>query len=803
MKYPRIYSISTVGILRHYNQDYLINSTRTDFTGNNGTGKSIIADLIQLIFIPDRDFFAFGTDSEGRHISSLPYKVPEAYAFMNIEVESDTFVTIGVCIASNESSKSLIRPFIIINSEDPVKPLSEIGFGGDKLPFYQHFTKDKKIPNLKDLTRHLRDSHALSLLSYTYKADKTEYYEFLYKHIIPINLTLESNLKAFANVIQSFSRAKSLKASDSKSLKNFLFEVDHKASNETLKKNKEQLDELLHKYKSLEDDIRELEEKQIKLEALDRKEKAKSNAYQEYAKCLILKKRRELKQTEKEHLKAENRRVEQEQLKIELETRNPKDKEKIEALKKEGLTLKQTHELLIEYREKSIELHKYETFIQKIKAINPPKISYDFNEEVSYNRYTDEGMIGDIASYKMLHDQYESLETIEHKCREQRRAIERKKEELNREIVTQRQILEIMTSDQEGSLFHEVLKSSIKLSPEQETILFHLITVIWKKPLKGIELGMRYSEDLSILDSSNIEYDERANGYWLNLGNLKEFVPKSDKKRLLDNTDNIEKSLKEEASKFRETIRHSEDKIQMLEAYQHGKVDTAEGLGLTLHVELRNFEEISKKAHLTQQAVNVIKEKEEKLKYIKGELSQLQEKIPFEVKDESIDLQIDEAKSATEENAKVLSGLQIEHAKNEEKLKNSKTRLIDLQKSITQSTQTVNSKKLDFIESEEKFKKVIPDFKIEMGDETYFKGVEPLPLKEKYDELNADYVSEYKMIIEKFKKINNPEIREQLDQSSFSFQILEKVLLGNKISHRDKITDLLRKATVVDKILFV
>ena len=49
-KYPRIYSISTVGIRNHNNADFLIHPLRTDFTGESTTGKSLIgADIPQLI----------------------------------------------------------------------------------------------------------------------------------------------------------------------------------------------------------------------------------------------------------------------------------------------------------------------------------------------------------------------------------------------------------------------------------------------------------------------------------------------------------------------------------------------------------------------------------------------------------------------------------------------------------------------------------------------------------------------------------------------------------------------------------
>ena len=58
--------------------------------------------------------------------------------------------------------------------------------------------------------------------------DILTYYRFLYdKNILPVNLSQRKNLKAYAKVIQSFSKAKTLKISGnhaSRSLKEFLFE---------------------------------------------------------------------------------------------------------------------------------------------------------------------------------------------------------------------------------------------------------------------------------------------------------------------------------------------------------------------------------------------------------------------------------------------------------------------------------------------------------------------------------------------------------------------------------------------------
>ena len=61
-KFPRIYSLSTVGNRKHYNSDYRFHPFRTDFVGDSGVGKSIIADVLQLILVGEREFKS-ATDS--------------------------------------------------------------------------------------------------------------------------------------------------------------------------------------------------------------------------------------------------------------------------------------------------------------------------------------------------------------------------------------------------------------------------------------------------------------------------------------------------------------------------------------------------------------------------------------------------------------------------------------------------------------------------------------------------------------------------------------------------------------------
>ena len=151
MKYPRIYSISTVGILKHYNQDYLLHPIRTDFAGSNGVGKSIIADLLQLIFISDSRIFRFGTegiDNASRQLSTLPYKTNHAYAFLNIEVRSGWFITIGVYIPKNKSMR--IKSFMVLKDNNIEKSIDELVYSRSELLTNGSFIINKAIPAIED-----------------------------------------------------------------------------------------------------------------------------------------------------------------------------------------------------------------------------------------------------------------------------------------------------------------------------------------------------------------------------------------------------------------------------------------------------------------------------------------------------------------------------------------------------------------------------------------------------------------------------------------------------------------------------
>ena len=105
--FPRIYSLSTVGIRNHYNSDYRFHPFRTDFVGDSGVGKSIIADVLQLILVGEREFKSATDSSSEREARKLIIE-RYGYVFLNIAINTGQFIVIGMYISATS-----IDPFII------------------------------------------------------------------------------------------------------------------------------------------------------------------------------------------------------------------------------------------------------------------------------------------------------------------------------------------------------------------------------------------------------------------------------------------------------------------------------------------------------------------------------------------------------------------------------------------------------------------------------------------------------------------------------------------------------------------
>jgi len=228
-KYPRIYSISTVGIRNHNNADYLIHPLRTDFTGESTTGKSLVgADLPQLILTAGK-FYKSATPPKGgvmREFNTIPLpNLPFAYAFLNIQKGANEFIVIGVQI---KHSRKVLIPFIIQGEKylgyadkeiSNFKPLNNI------IRFKDFLINGNEMPPIDNLKDHL-DKQGLFLKSFYH--NESEYHKLLFDNeILHLDLSKDDKLqRQFANTLQSLSRGEDIETKGTK-FKKFLFHYDN------------------------------------------------------------------------------------------------------------------------------------------------------------------------------------------------------------------------------------------------------------------------------------------------------------------------------------------------------------------------------------------------------------------------------------------------------------------------------------------------------------------------------------------------------------------------------------------------
>jgi exonuclease SbcC len=278
---PRLYSLSTVCLLKHYNQDYLLHELRTDFTGSNGVGKSIIADLFQIVFVADTKNIKFATEGiskKNRKIESLPYNSGVGYVFFNIEVTAGAFLTIGAGIFNQ--GQQTVKPFLVTSSMDLKEKLEQQTFPSVKLLYSPDFLKANREPYMLDeLSRTLPENKGLYVHYFSSKEDRMEYYSWLYQNeLLPINLVKEGNLKSYAKVIQSFSKSKALDIDSSKSLIEYLFEEDEVEIELEYRQQEQTIRKLLYQFKTTKEQIDDITNKQADLRQLKEYEERKNVA---------------------------------------------------------------------------------------------------------------------------------------------------------------------------------------------------------------------------------------------------------------------------------------------------------------------------------------------------------------------------------------------------------------------------------------------------------------------------------------------------------------------------------------------
>ncbi len=580
--YPKIYSLCTVGVRQHYNSEYLFHQVRTDFTGGNGLGKSIIGDLMQLIFIPRRDMWKPGTEGIGkdeRRVEGIPLNkeyIQYAYAYLNIERKQGQFLTIGVYIS--KTPRIPVRPFIIQASNDfesgSLTPFSRPLHPDDFL------TEGKSILDLREMSKHLKDVHGLHMKDFFQTEGIMKYYDLLYKNnILPVNLTKPDNLKTYSKVIQSFARAKSLDITNSKSLQNFLFD-DNEEIKRIFEEQKEQLSSLIKQYRDNYFHTQELQQKQKKLLSLLETNQKSINARQEFLKANAT--------FAHQRFNIAHARYENNLKHIETSTTNlHRQKSEIEKvtedlynnytnLQKVCLVMRERYELLLNnFSDDAIRNHKQkaDTLRDKVNLLaqlypiveNYASIEAIENKLTEQEKYKEKkNQLNKVLSLYSFSD-FENSEWTKQDYQTAYKYYNEKLNELPQQIEELETLVELFEGTRDDSFFHWAIQNNKPLTKEQESILMYLKELPVTKPEKT-ETGARYiASPANMLSSFEQSTDEKnGDGLWVSLGDVREFIPLIKKQRFT-NTKNLKTVLEKDTKALKKELEEAHKELKITE----------------------------------------------------------------------------------------------------------------------------------------------------------------------------------------------------------------------------------------------
>lgn len=544
--FPRIYSLSTIGIKQHFTADYLFHPYRTDFSGESGSGKSMVADMIQLVLAGSGEFKSATDSNKKRDVKGMlsisnGKSSTIGYIFLNVELNPKQYIVIGAYI---ESTSNVAEMFIIQNGYnwEELTPLEN--------PIYsKDFIIDDKIDTLNNLCNKYE---SLRIKSFRRK----NYHQILYNNgILSLDLSKDETLKTYASILRSFSRGKGFKT-ESEDLKKFLFGDEEQ--NSIMEKYREEIQNInndFHEHKRYLDEIGLINEKQILLKTVFDKNKKYKEAYSEY-----LIKRYQYWNTLKVRLGIEQRRFEEELISkdveskfidIQLQTLEIKDCEELLDLKRKTLELSEeknskevTETEFFNLKQTKLNIE----FVEELLNINSVKIEnvvqWFHQQKTDYNNkqrllaftkhLTDNDILVDFQESQWLADfEKESNQFTDN---------------LN-EIQSEYNRLESLSKftdlDNPESLSRWAIENlTFPLSHTTESILVYFQQYGKTKPTdKNANRYIPFPEELFQDVESKIK-EKTTSGFWLNLDGVYEYIEYSSNQILnVANPESIKKSL--------------------------------------------------------------------------------------------------------------------------------------------------------------------------------------------------------------------------------------------------------------------
>lgn len=797
MMYPKIYSLSTVGMIKHYNHDYLFHQKRTDFIGSNGVGKSILADLLQLLFIYDKELIKFGTEDvkETRYIHTLPHQTTCAYCFLNIIVQEDKFITIGVQIHSQERKRLI--PFVITKSTELSNALPQLALDKDELLFSKDFIKNNTIPDIQDLAEWLNDERRLKLIFFKNREEVQDYYNFLSnKEILPINLSRENNLKAFAKVIQSFSKAKTLKLSGkdaSRNLKEFLLEEVGEDTKTDFEKKKIELEKVLKDYKRLDEYAKHLGNKQKYLDAIDLQ-------YQAYIKLLKQYKVAEISNCMLE-LNAQKKLETDGHQKLEQQDEDLKKLRKlIDKIPRLEGKIRNQHKIAEENHEQA---HRYKQLKENIETLNDqiieltmlvlPEIDESWksvSEKIDITIRNAAEIKKDINFAQPYLKKYSSFDNIEKKREQQLSELDKLKVKFLSDKDQKEKLLKLLNNNQEGSVLYWYINNLPQLSIDVMQVILYFATLSITE-IQSPENRDRY---INPDELNNLQINKTKEGIWIKLGTLSEFIAHNSDANLLINNPELSLHVQQLIDKLRNELAEVEKKLLALDAIRDGlEYDR------TLF-EYEFFPEICDASKIRQlkTAVSSILRKDQKTVMLQAEKVKDEEELQNLKR--KFNLQYDEPE-VIERDLKKRKDQWLGRITKISKYSGKKEgELRSLQKDIEIAKKDLETIMKAILKIQNDFNQLNTDYYkhfdanvVQFNTETNQLSV----LKDKSDQAYDNYKRKYIEAVSEFEETKgekNSEVNYELQKNTYSFNVLERTLLGANLKTRDEIVPALQDA---------
>lgn len=796
--YPRLYSMSTVCLLKHYNQDYLLHPLRTDFTGSNGVGKSIIADLFQIVFVAENRHVKFATegiDKKERRIEKLPYNSGIGYVFFNVEVSNGKFITLGAAIL--QQGVHTIKPFLVTAAVDLSRDkLEQHQFSEKKLLLHESFLKPNREPYTPDeLSRLFSEKNGLFFHYFSSKDEKTAYHQWLYDNeLLPINLTKESNLRSYARVIQSFSKSKSLDIGSSKDLIDYLFEEDQLEITSDYKQQEETIEKLLFRFKAMKEQITDIGGKQTDLRRLKQYEEEKNIAVYnlDVASYLKASKHRNSKQTETERHTADlqikeatlevllgnakylqeqvseaHALVKQEQKKLDDLTTMRSDFEEIEDLATQA---EQIRELDIDGLTDMVPPGGYPELLQKDARYYKEKID---------------------ASRAVLR-RYGTMIVLEKKKETQDTWLAEKLKDMDNRIDQLGLFARTLEQLKQDTLFTKIWATNKNLSRPHQAILLHLRSVLVGKPKTATE-GTRYTDNDRLLQNLVFNEDKQNKGWWIKTGDLHEFVPATS--MLLPDLPTIDSSDIEQLKFHVNHLLHlARTEKQLYEQLRNGNMPAALQ-HCDFDIDLSDTTKVNGHKEAAQLIALIIN----KIAGLQQQTAKLQKKLNEGLERYGISnpegLAYDALYRETTQNT---NEARQRLARVQEQQSGEKAEITGLESQLPLLRSTQKTLETELMQAEEQFGKQQTDFKLYHPDKEEPNPQDAINSRADIEGLqriataaSGKYANEYSQAVGKYnetKERRDINVNAQLDSRNYNFSVLERSLLGKMIKTLDDVT---------------